>query len=71
MYTIVNFGIVDKYRGKGLSKIFLKKIIDEAKKYGIDELYIRVDSNNIKAINLYKSIGFKEINKILVWERKC
>ena len=71
MYTIVNFGIDDKYRGKGLSKIFLKKIIDEAKKYGIDELYIRVDSNNIKAINLYKSIGFKEINKILVWERKC
>jgi len=70
MYTIVNFGIVAKYRGKGLSKIFLSKIVDAAKNYGIEELFIRVDSTNLKAINLYKWIGFKEVNKILVWERK-
>lgn len=70
MYTIVNFGIVAKYRGKGLSKIFLSKIINAAKNYGIAELFIRVDSTNLKAINLYKWIGFKEVNKILVWERK-
>lgn len=70
MYTIVNFGIVAKYRGKGLSKIFLSKIVDAAKYYGIEELFIRVDSTNLKAINLYKWIGFKEVNKILVWERK-
>ena len=70
MYTIVNFGIVTKYRGNGFSKIFLSKIVDAAKKYGIDELFIRVDSTNLKALNLYKWIGFKEVNKILVWERK-
>ncbi|MDV4151779.1 GNAT family N-acetyltransferase [Clostridium sp. AL.422] len=69
MYTIVNFGMVAKYRGKGLSKIFLSKIIKAAKNYGIEDLYIRVDSNNVKAINLYKSIGFKEVNKVIVWER--
>ncbi|MGG7143260.1 GNAT family N-acetyltransferase [Clostridium nigeriense] len=69
MYTIVNFGIVSKYRGLGLSKILLNEIIDEARRYGIKELYIRVDSDNTKAINLYKWIGFKEINKILVWKR--
>ena len=70
MYTIVNFGIVSKYRGKGLSKIFLSKIVNAAKNYGIEELFIRVDLANLKAINLYKWIGFKEVNKILVWERK-
>lgn len=70
MYTIVNFGIVNKYRGMGLSKIFLNKIIIAAKDYGIEELYIRVDSNNIKAINLYRWIGFKDENKIINWERK-
>ena len=69
MYTVVNFGIVKKYRGHGLSKIFLNKIIIEAKNYGIEDLYIRVDSNNIKAINLYKGIGFEDINKVIVWKR--
>lgn len=69
MYTIVNFGIVTKYRGLGLSKILLSEIINKARGYGIKELYIRVDPDNTKAINLYKGIGFKEVNKILVWER--
>ncbi|MGG7059772.1 GNAT family N-acetyltransferase [Clostridium tertium] len=69
MYTIVNFGIVTKYRGLGLSKILLSEIINKARGYGIKELYIRVDPDNTKAINLYKRIGFKEVNKILVWER--
>lgn len=70
MYTIVNFGIISKYRGLGLSKLLLNEIILEAKKYGINDLYIRVDSDNIKAINLYKGIGFKDLNKIVIWERK-
>jgi len=69
MYTIVNFGIVTKYRGLGLSKILLSEIINKARGDGIKELYIRVDPDNTKAINLYKGIGFKEVNKILVWER--
>ena len=70
MYTIVNFGIVSKYRGLGLSKLLLNEIIIAAKNYGIKDLYIRVDSDNVKAINLYRWIGFKETNKIVVWERK-
>lgn len=70
MYTIVNFGIISKYRGLGLSKLLLNTIIIEAKNYGINDLYIRVDSDNIKAINLYKRIGFKDLDKIVIWERK-
>lgn len=70
MYTIVNFGIISKYRGLGLSKLLLNEIIMEAKNYGINDLYIRVDYDNIKAINLYKGIGFKDLNKIALWERK-
>ena len=69
MYTIVNFGLVSKYRGKGLSKFFLNMIIEKAKEYGIQDLYIRVDPNNIKAINLYKNIGFIETKKIVEWQR--
>lgn len=69
MFTIVNFGIVSKYRGFGLGQLLLNEMIDYAKKYGIENLYIRVDSDNIKAINLYRKIGFLDENKVLVWER--
>lgn len=69
MHTIVNFGIINNFRGLGIGRIFLNEIINVAKEHKIKDLYIRVDSNNIPAINLYKSIGFKEENKIIIWER--
>lgn len=69
MFTIVNFGIVNDFRGIGLGKLLLHEIILYAKKSGIKELAIRVDCTNINAINLYKWIGFKEKYKIVIWER--
>lgn len=69
MFTIVNFGIVNDFRGIGLGKLLLHEIILYAKKSGIKELAIRVDCTNINAINLYKWIGFKEKFKIVIWER--
>ncbi|GAA0086238.1 GNAT family N-acetyltransferase [Clostridium sp. CTA-7] len=70
MFTIVNFGIIDEFRGIGLGKLLLHDIILYAKKAGIKNLSIRVDCNNINAINLYKWIGFKEKYKVVVWERE-
>lgn len=69
MYTIVNFGIISNFRSLGLGRIFLNEIINSAKVNKINDLYIRVDSDNIAAINLYKSIGFKEETKVILWER--
>lgn len=70
MYTIVNFGTIKESRGKGLGKALLHGIIIKAKETGIKDLYIRVDYENEKAINLYKNIGFTDIDKVLLWERK-
>lgn len=60
-FMLVNFGIISEYRGKGLSKYFLSSIINLCRNHGIRELYLSVDNNNIKAINLYNKLGFKEI----------
>ena len=68
-YTIVNFGIVDKFRGEGLGKFFLLEIIDMCKECGINELSIKVEKNNAIAINLYRSLGFKEKAIINTWRR--
>lgn len=53
--------VVDKsLRGKGLSKILLKRFLEIAKN---DRILLEVDENNEIAINLYKAFGFKEISR--------
>lgn len=69
MYTIVNFGVVDIFRGMGIGKLLLDNLISKAREKNIDELALGVDKNNINAISLYKWIGFKHRYDIARWER--
>lgn len=69
-YTVVNFGIVSAFRGMGLGELLLNYIVDECMEKKIKELYIRVDENNTKAINLYKKTGFKYEYSINNWKRE-
>lgn len=69
MYTIVNFGVVDIFRGKGLGKLLLDNLISKAIEKNISELALGVDKDNINAISLYKWIGFKHKYDIAKWER--
>lgn len=55
---IVNFGIVDNYRGIGLSKILLNYTFNFLIQKGYKEVFISVDSDNNRAYNLYKNSGF-------------
>ncbi|WP_166636347.1 GNAT family N-acetyltransferase [Fonticella tunisiensis] len=61
LYHLVNFGVIPEFRRKGYGYYFLLGIIEECKKYEIEELYLTVDNMNHSAVNLYKKIGFKEI----------
>lgn len=69
MYTIVNFGVVDIFRGMGIGKLLLDNLISKAREKNIDELALGVDKNNINAISLYKWIGFNHRYDIARWER--
>lgn len=69
MHTVVNFGIIEEYRGRGYGRLLLKKLISLSKERCIKKLYIRVDENNIKARKLYEWGGFTEKYKITKWER--
>src|SRR5262249_25661062 len=51
-----------KFRGIGLGKLLAERIIDEAKKFGYTKM--RLDNSRsvmAKAVLLYKSLGFYEI----------
>lgn len=67
MYSVVNFGIISGYRNKGYAIQLLNKLCLEARKKKIKDIYIRVDKNNIKALSLYKKVGFEYIGNISTW----
>lgn len=69
VHTVVNFGIINEYRGHGYAKLLLDKLINSSKERFIKKLYIRVDEGNLKARNLYEWAGFKEKYMISRWDR--
>jgi diamine N-acetyltransferase len=56
--------IDEKYQGKGLGKIAMRKLMDIVmKEYGVDVLYLSIIKENIAAYHLYKSLGFEYMNE--------
>ena len=69
-YTIVNFGILEQYRMKGYGEILLRYLIELCRINSIDDIYIRVENSNEKAINLYSKVGFKKVRSCITWDRQ-
>lgn len=67
-YTVANLCVLNNYQGQGYGKALLCYLINLAKAKNLKEVYIKVKSSNIKAYNLYRSLGFKDISKISVFE---
>ena len=67
LYTIVNLGILDEYRKHGYGEMLVKYLIELCHKNSIQNVYIRVEKNNYKALSLYSKIGFKEYESFVTW----
>lgn len=59
---IVELFIEPEHQGKGIGSSLLKQTIDEAKKKNLDGLITQTEFKNIPAQNLYKKMGFVEID---------
>ena len=70
LYTVVNFGIIKEYRCHGYGQILLEYLIELCRINSIDDVYIRVERDNYKAVSLYKKVGFKECALYDTWY-KC
>lgn len=66
-YLIVNFGVIDKYRNKGIGSYLLKSLIRLCIKNKNQCPYVRVSSTNTPAKNLYKKLGFMDVGIISTW----
>lgn len=62
---ITNVAVFPDYRGKGIAKKLIKKILDLSYEERADFVTLEVRKSNASAINLYKNTGFE-----IVGERK-
>ena len=55
--------VADQYQNKGLGKRIMEMLLKAFYKLNEKKLYLSVDKDNIKAINLYKKFGFDLLEK--------
>lgn len=56
---ITNIAVKSSERGRGIGRLLLGQIIDDARRSGINYMTLEVKDSNLPAINLYQSYGFK------------
>ncbi len=57
---IHSFYVDPEFRNKGVSKILLREVMSELRRDSFKEVQLTVDPDNIAAIRLYRSFGFKK-----------
>ena len=53
--------LYSRYHGQGLGYRLLSTALEEAKQTGFEEMYLDTISTSVRAIKLYKAVGFEEI----------
>lgn len=59
--NINNIAVKSEYRGMGVSKMLMNKLIEMAKNENAQNMYLEVRESNKVAQNLYRSLNFKMI----------
>lgn len=60
---IIDFEIQQKHRNQGAGSFLLDSLLNEAKNFGIREIYLEVSAKNIFAIKLYTNKGFVKVGE--------
>jgi diamine N-acetyltransferase len=59
LFAIDRLMIAEGHRGKGYGKATLSAILEEAKRRGFSRIRLSTNPENMKAIKLYESVGFR------------
>lgn len=57
------FYLDSKYRGKGFAGKMFKFIKDETIKNNLSKIFLHINKNNIKVIQIYEHFGFKKVRE--------
>lgn len=64
--TIKDLYVLAKYRNRGIATQITKLLLDELLRFKVTYIELKVDVRNSSAIKLYKKLGFKEFQVIMV-----
>ncbi|MDR0922732.1 MAG: ribosomal protein S18-alanine N-acetyltransferase [Hungatella sp.] len=79
---LLRIAVLPAYRGRGLSKKLMDRLVEYSRKNGVTSLSLEVRESNKKARNLYRSYGFEEEtirknyylnpceNAVIMWNRR-
>ena len=56
--TVFGITVHDDYQNQGLGTIVTKHMIEIARRMGLKKMYLRVETDNMRAIHVYKKCGF-------------
>ena len=62
-YELVKLGVSNKARGLGIGRLLTEHIIAEARKLGLNALYLESSQKLSIALGLYRKLGFKDLNE--------
>jgi ribosomal protein S18 acetylase RimI-like enzyme len=69
MATLVNFGIIERFRKEGYGKLLLSYLINIAVGNDFSKVSLKVDYNNKNALELYRSLGFNIKRTLYTWQK--
>ena len=61
---IYTLNVRPELRGKGIGKLLMKIIEDSFKREGCEEIILEVAVNNLPALNLYRRMGYRLVEKL-------
>lgn len=67
---IGGLGVLPNYRGHGLGRALMEGLLEAARLRNVAQVYLEVLTQNTKAYNLYRSLGFQTVRRLLVLEGK-
>lgn len=59
---VIDIGTIPEHRQQGLATLILNETLKDLEDIGVDTIYLDVAEDNLAAINLYESCGFKQYN---------
>ncbi len=58
--------LLEQFRGKGFGSLAIKHAISKCRKEDIRAVRLEVTRDNLNALNLYKKLGFKDLERFLL-----
>ena len=58
---ILNLSVVPDARREGLGRALLRRLVEDARRFHADQIFLEVRTSNVAAIGLYQSEGFAPV----------